>query len=458
MLKKFFEPKSVAVIGASRTPTKIGYVILRNFVKSLHGKTFDGKVYPINPNADKIAGLKAYPSVKEVKDKIDMAVIAVPAKTVPRVLKECINKKIEAVIIVSGGFSETGKRGEKLEQELKKIIKGTRTRIMGVNCVGVYDPSKSLDTIFNPRERLGRPPAGEIGLVSQSGAVGVTILDRFAEKKIGVSKFISYENATDINETDCIEYLGNDKKTKVIVLFVEGIKDGKRFIKVAKRVSKKKPIIALKGGKTGTGAKAAASHTGSLAGSAKIYSGAFKQSGLIEAKNWEELLDFTKIFLQPLPKGRRIAIVTNGGGFGVLAADACEAHGLGLPPLPADVQKKMKRVLPPYAIASNPMDLTGDATTERFKVALEACMESRSYDGVIAITLFGIPTLGKDVTDVIVGLKKFNKPIVCCTVGGEYTVKLSRKIESGGTPVYTSPERAAKAMSTLVNYRESIRK
>jgi len=286
-LEGFFSPKSVAVIGANRTPGKIGYTILENFVRG----SYSGKVYAVNPNIDRIFDVKSYPSVKNIPDKVDLAVVAVPAEIVPKVLKDCVEKNVKSVIIVSGGFSESGEVGWKLEEELKRIIKKTGMRVLGPNCLGVFDAHSGLDTLFHPKVRLSRPFAGSIGIVSQSGAVGSVMLDLFAQQHIGISKFISYENAVDMNECDCIEYLGDDKKTKIISVFVEGVKDGRRFVEVAKNVSRKKPIIIMKGGKTRHGARAVASHTGSMAGSGKIYSGAFRQAGLIEAESFEELVD-----------------------------------------------------------------------------------------------------------------------------------------------------------------------
>jgi len=453
-LSKFFNPKSVAIIGASHTKGKIGYAILENFVKG----HFKGKVYPVNPDTSPILGLTVYSSVKAIPGKVDLAVVVVPAIVVPKVLKECVAKRIEAVIVVSGGFSETGERGRKLEEELKKIIRGTKTRLLGVNGLGVYDPVTDVDTIFNPRSRLSRPPAGTVGFISQSGAVGATILDWLAEEGIGISKFISYENATDINECDCLEYLGMDRKTKVIALFIEGVKDGKRFIKIAKKVSRKKPIVVLKGGKTKAGAKAAASHTGALAGSAAVYSAVFKQTGAIEARNWSELFDYAKAFSQPLPKGNRIAIITNGGGFGVLAADECERQGLQLPEPSAKLKRIFNKNFPAYASLRNPIDLTGDATAERYRIALEACLASKEYDGAIVIALFQIPTLEPEVTDVLIGLKKYKKPVICCSAGGRYSKKLSKRLEAGGIPVYLTPTQAVKAMAALVRYHKWLRR
>jgi acetyl coenzyme A synthetase (ADP forming)-like protein len=450
MMDAFFDPKSVAIIGASHKPGKIGYEILKNFVKGGYG----GNIYPVNPDITPILDLKVYTSIGRIPHDIDLAVIATPAKTVPDILKDCVEKKVKGVIVVSGGFRESGKDGEELERKLTKIIKGSKTRMMGPNCLGVYDPYSQVDTLFNPRERMGRPTTGEVGFISQSGSVGITILDHMAEERMGISKFISYENATDIDETDSIEYLGDDKRTKTIVLFLEGVKDGRRFIDVAKNVSKKKPIIVMKGGKSKAGARAVASHTGSLAGSSKIYSGAFRQAGLLEADKWEELFDFTKAFFQPLPKGRRVAIITNGGGFGVLASDAAEEFGLELPKLPDNIKKKLRETLPPHVILSNPLDLTGSSTTEWYEEAMEDCIKSDKFDGLLLITILSTPQLTEDITETIIKMKKFGKPIISCTIGGVYTLNIIRILEAEGIPVYPTPERAAKAMAALVDYSE----
>jgi acetyl coenzyme A synthetase (ADP forming)-like protein len=444
----FFSPQTIAIIGASHVKGKIGYTILENFIRS----KYPGKIFPVNPNVNEILGLRVYPSVKNIPQDIDLAIIAVPAKIVPKVLKECVEKKVKGVIIVSGGFSEIGKEGKKLEEKLKKIIKGKKTRVLGPNCLGALDTSSKLDTLFHPLEKLVRPKEGNIGFISQSGAVGSVILDIFSEEQIGISKFISYENALDIDESDCIEFLGKDEKTKIILLFLEGVKDGKKFLRVAKKVSQIKPIIVLKGGKTEKGRKAALSHTGSLAGSARIYSSVFKQVGIIEANTHEELIDFAKAFSQPLPKGNRIAIVTDGGGFGVLACDEAERQGLKLPEPSNKLKKIFRKIFPEHVILSNPIDLTGDVTTERFRIAIEECLKSKEFDGVITITLFQVPALEKDIVDAIANLKKYGKPILCCAAGGRFTLELSKALEKNGIPVYPSPERAVKAMAALVNY------
>ena len=288
-LNNFFKPKSVAIIGASRKRGKVGNVIVENL---LHSK-FKGKIYPVNPKAKKILNLKCYSSVLKIKKKIDLAVIAIPALFVLESIKECSKKGIKDVLILTSGFSEIGNK--QLENNLKDYLTKNKIRCIGVNCLGILDSHSGLDTIFLPRNKLKRPEAGNISFVSQSGAVGSAILDLAAFNKHKFAKFISYGNATTIDETDILEYLANDKDTKVICLYLEGIKNGKKFIKVLKEVTKKKPIIAIKGGTSEQGSKAALSHTGSLAGDSKVYTGIFKQLNIIQAETLEDMLDYAYI-------------------------------------------------------------------------------------------------------------------------------------------------------------------
>jgi len=276
-MKTFFSPKSVAIIGASRDTQKLGYVVLENFVK---GK-FRGKIYPVNPNAKSILGKKAYPTVIDVKDSIDLAVIIVPAQIVPLVLTDCVKKQIPSVVIISGGFSEVG--NIRLENELQRVLKGSSTRIIGPNCLGVFDASTDTDTLFLSRSRLRRPKSGSIAFISQSGAVASTMIDWLAYQDIGISKFISYGNALDVNEADLVDFLSKDTQTNAIAVYLEGAKDGRALLTAAKK--SEKPVIVLKAGKTDVGSKAVVSHTGSLAGAAEVYSGAFKQAGIIEANS-----------------------------------------------------------------------------------------------------------------------------------------------------------------------------
>jgi acetyl coenzyme A synthetase (ADP forming)-like protein len=456
-LEKFFNPSSIAVIGASRKKNKLGRIIFEQIITG----GYKGKLYPVNPKAKKIAGFRCFASVKDIKGKLDLAIVVVPAPIVPKVVEECIEKRIEAIVIISSGFSETGtKEGRNLENQLKELIKKSRSRIIGPNCIGIFNPSKKLDMLFLSQKRMKRPKLGSISFISQSGAVGSTILDWLAEENVGISKFVSYGNAVDVDECDLIEYLAKDKDTKVITMYLEGIKaPGKKFMKVIRKVSKKKPIIVLKAGKTEKGTKAVASHTGSLAGSAKIYSAAFKQTGIVEAYSWEELFDFAKAFAtQPLPRGDKLAIITDGGGFGVLATDEAERQGLKLVEPSKALKEKLRKQMPSYVILHNPIDLTGDATAERYRVAIETCLKSGEFDGIVAITLFQVPTLGEEVVDFMIKLnKKYKKPLLCCAAGSEFTMKLSNRLELAGIPVYETPERAVKVFAAMVKYKNWLK-
>jgi acetyl coenzyme A synthetase (ADP forming)-like protein len=448
-LDKFFEPESVAVIGASRSPEKIGHIILENVKIS-----FQGKIYPINPNAGEILGLEAFPSVLDIEEPIDLAVIAIPAEKVKSVVEECIEKKIKACIIVSSGFSEVGEK--ELEEELKKTSKG-KIRIIGPNCVGNY--AKELDTVFLPRIRLKRPLEGSISFITQSGAFGSILLDIIADKGIGVSKFISIGNKIDVEEVELIKYLEKDINTRCIALYLESLSNGQNFIKTARNISKKKPIVVFKAGKTEKGSEAVISHTGVLAGKPEIYSAAFKQAGVIQAKRSEEIFDFSKVLAnQPVLKNDKIAIVTDGGGFGIVATDSAIENGLEVPELSAETQKKLQKILPSYGISKNPVDLTGDATSERFQKVLDVVFKDKEIGGVVCIVLMQVPTLTDEIIDILRDSKVYGKPITVCTAGSDYVQERARKLELFGIPVYPTPERAVKAMKVLRDYAKILRR
>jgi len=309
-LDKFFNAKNIAIIGVSRNPNKIGHIILRNFIDS----GYNGNIFIVNPNAGSILNKTSYKKVSNINEDIDLAVIAVPAELVFDSVKDCNKKRIKNVVIVTSGFSEIGNVKE--ENKLKDYMNKNKMKCIGVNCLGVFDAHTKLDTLFLPRYRLKRPKEGGISFVCQSGAVGSTILDLATSQKHGFSKFISYGNATNVDESDLIEYLSKDQLTKVICVYVEAVKDGRKFMKVCSNVSKLKPIVLVKGGISEEGNKATLSHTGSLAGNAKVYSAAFKQSGIIEVKNLQEMLDVGRTFDSVIkPKGNRIQVITNGGGY-----------------------------------------------------------------------------------------------------------------------------------------------
>ncbi len=447
-LELFFNPTSIAVIGASRTPGKIGYAIFENLKL-----TFQGKLYPINPQATEILGLNAFPSVTDVPEPIDLAIIVTPAETVKNVLSDCIKKKIKHGVIISSGFSEIGKK--ELELELKNMCKG-KIRIIGPNCVGIYQ--KGMDMLFFPRERLKRPPEGYISHITQSGAVGSTLLDVIASENVGVARFISIGNKIDVDEVELLAYLEKDIATRAISLYIESIGRGKEFVEVAKRIAKKKPIVALKAGKTSKGQEAVMSHTGALAGPMEIYSAAFRQAGIIEAKDTEQLFDFSKALAnQPPMNDNRLAIVTDGGGFGVIATDAAVAAGFELTQFSENTIKVLKNKMPAYATTKNPIDLTGDATTERYQAALEAVFKDKNVSGVVIIALLQVPTLNDGLLDIIRDCKMYGKPFVVCITGGTWVAERARKLEGWGIPVYTMPERAVKALAALRDYGQILK-
>jgi len=454
-LDPFFKPKSVAVIGASREPRKFGHVIFKNFVES----EFMGKIYPVNPKAENILGSKAYPSVKEVPNELDLAVIAVPAPIVPSIIDECLSKNVKAAVIISGGFREIGEKGEELELEIKNKIEGSNLRIIGPNCIGVYDPSNHVDTLFLPRYRLRRPKQGPIAFISQSGAFGSAVLDWAASQGIGISKFISIGNKIDVDEVDLLNYLADDPLTKCITVYVESIERGREFLKTASRVTNSKPLIVLKGGTTLEGARAALSHTGSLAGSAKIYKGALEQAGVIQAQTVDELFDYARVLAyQPTPKDQKnIAIITNGGGFGVISTDEVSKLDLKLANFSPETLKRLREKLPDYAVPHNPLDLVGDADVERYRLALNAVSSDPNVGIVLVIVLLQTSYIESDVVDAITESQvTYGKPTIVCTIGGDFTQILVKMLEEDHIPSYTTPERAVNAINALIKYRKAL--
>ena len=455
-IEAFFNPRSVAIIGATPKEGKVGRVIVENFKRR-----FKGKIYPINPKYNEILGLKCYPSVKDAPENIDLAVIVVPAPIVPRVLRDCGEKGVKATIIISGGFRETGtEEGRRLEEEVVKIARDYGIRVIGPNCIGIYDNWSGVDTFFLPDKKMKRPPRGGISFISQSGAFASALLDWMAYNDIGVSRAISYGNKIDVDDVDLVEYLGRDDKTRLIIMYIEGIKDGrgKLFMEKIREVVKNKPVIVYKAGKTARGSKAAASHTAALAGNYDIYRAAFKQVGIVEAESFDEIGDFAKILLtQPLMKGKRVFVVTDAGGIGVMLTDALTKQGFELPVTPDDLKKELREVLPPYCIVENPIDLTGDADDERFKIVLEKVLPKPYVDAVVLGALPQIPGMTYRFIDYTVNVwNKYRKPLLVINIGSEEAVKFKVELENKGIPVYESPERAARALKALYIYSKHV--
>ncbi|MGC8974648.1 MAG: acetate--CoA ligase family protein [Thermoprotei archaeon] len=456
-LARFFKPRSVAVLGASVIEGTVGKAITVNLVSE-----FKGLIYPVNPKYDEVLGLKAYKSCKDLPETPDLIVVAVPAKIVPQVLEECGSRGTKAAIVISAGFKETGEEGEKLERMLVDVARKLGIRVVGPNCLGVYDAHSRLNTIFNPPDRQKMPPPGNVAFLSQSGALGAAILDWLAEYNIGMSKFVSYGNAADVKEWELIEYLVEDPETKVIMMYIEGVEDGRSLLKAVRKATVVgKPVIVLKAGKSEKGVRAVSSHTGSLAGSYKVYEAGLTQNGALVVNELDEFILAAKaLSWLPAPHGDRVAIVTNGGGAGVLTTDAVELLGLHLAELSEETKTYLRSKLPPAASVNNPVDILGDAPPERYEVAIEAVMRDENVDLVIVIGIMQSPAFKpSEVLESMKRLlKKYKKPTVFVAPGGEYTVSNLKKIESEARiPTFKSPEEAAKAYYFLTTWYKSYR-
>lgn len=448
-LRTAFEPESVAIIGASRDPKKFGYWV----VKALIDEGYGGKIYPINPYAERVLDIKAYPSLLKVPDKVDLVCIAIPAQHVPEAIADCGRKEVGVAIVFASGFSESGVEGKTLEKRIVEIARSGGVRIIGPNSLGIINTANNLIANFGRAIVSRRHPEGSITFLSQSGAFGQALLVWAEDSGLGFSKFISSGNEADLDCADYLEYIAEDEKTKVATLYLEGIKDGRKFLRNAKKTSMLKPVIALKVGKTSAGSRAAASHTGALSGHDVIYDAAFKQAGIIRVESPEGMFDSAKAFaMQPLPVGSRIGIITSSGGLGVETADACEERGLSVPILPPSTSEFLKKLLPPFAAVSNPVDMTSQVHyyPEWFRICTETLLRCESIDGVIiGISAFTSTEISNYVLQAVGGS---SKPVVATWTMAESAREAIRILEKGGVPVYPIPERASSAMANLVKY------
>lgn len=449
-LKPMLKPNSVAIIGASRDPDKVGHVILQNYINA----GYSGKIYAVNKKADgDIMGIKTYKSILDIKNEIDLAVISIPAEFVPQALEECGRAKVKTTIVVSGGFSEIG--NTELQDQLVKIAEKYNMPTLGPNCLGVMDPRSRVDTLFLPTYKLSRPQVGGVSFVCQSGAVGSTVLDLISGEGFGLSKFISYGNAANVDEVDILNYLMEDEETKVIIMYIEGIKRGKEFIEIAKKITKKKPVVVLKAGRTTAGMAAARSHTAALAGNFEAHEAVFRQFGFTIAEDLSELLYYAKILSsEAYPKGGRIAIITNGGGAGVLTTDAIGIiPGLEMAELSDKTKAALQKVMPPLVNVRNPLDLAGDAEETRYGNALSMVSTDPNVDMLLVIALFQTPGADSRVAAKLIGFKeKLDKPMIVISIGADYTRMHKIMMESAGLPVYDSPTSAVKALAELLKY------
>jgi len=448
MLDAFFSPKSVAVVGASRDPEKLGYAVLANLKEG----GFPGPLYPVNLKSDEILGLKAFPSVLDIPDPVDLAVVIIPYRFVPAALEECGKKGVPAVIVITAGFREAGREGLERERELIEIAQRHGIRLIGPNCLGVIDTSTPLNASF----AADMPPAGSIAFMSQSGALGTAVLDLSISEEFGFSKFISLGNKADVNEIDLLQVLGDDPATKVILVYVEGVPDGQEFVRVARQVSRVKPVVAIKSGVTAAGSRAVSSHTGSLAGSEAAYKAAFQQAGILRAGSMEEMFDYALAFAdQTLLAGDRICIVTNAGGPGILATDALEAAKLEITHLSAETVSALTEALPGEASVANPVDVLGDAPADRYELALRRVLADPNVDGVIVIVTPQAVTEIKETAEIIGRIsQEVDKPIMGCFMGGKRAGEGARILRQYDVPNYPFPSRAASALSAMSAYRQ----
>jgi len=449
-MRIFFEPKSVAVVGASRKIMKAGHVIFKNFVDNKRRGVFKGELYPVNPHEDFILGYKCYPSLTGIMGEVELVVIAVPARFVPQVMEDAAEKKVKAAAIISGGFGEVG--NHELEKQVKTIAEKAGIRVLGPNCLGVYDSTTGVDMLFLPETKVlttgdevvatPRPMPGPIAIVTQSGAFGVAALDYLAGRQLGLSKLISFGNKIDVNESEMLEYLLHDEQTRVILLYTESIEAGREFMEVAKKVTKEKPIVALKSGKTEAGIRAALSHTGAIAGSDKIYDSVFEQVGVIRAKDQEEFFDMGKaLAFQPPAEGNNVAIITSAGGPAIMAADECELRGVHVRKFSDGTIAKFEALkkagkIPLFATNLNPLDLTGSVTSEMFEEGMKILLDDPEIQSIIVIGLHQAPALQEDYVDRIARLaKKCTKPVVACDIGEtEMALYVRSRFDKHGIP------------------------
>ncbi|HOA61814.1 MAG: acetate--CoA ligase family protein [Verrucomicrobia bacterium] len=445
MLETLLYPRTVAVIGASRNPEKVGYAFMHNLTRG----GFKGTIVPINLEASEILGVKCYKSLAEYGGKIDLSVVVVGGKYVRQAIQDSIDAGAKTVIVITAGFKEVGAKGAEAEKELVALCQAHGVRMMGPNCLGVLNTHHAMNATFAPTV----PPPGRISVISQSGALCVAILDWAASQELGLGKVISFGNKADLNEVDFIQALAEDKETRVIAGYLESIKEGDKFLRVAEQAAGVKPVVVLKVGTTQAGAKAASSHTGSLAGADIAYGAAFKRSGVIRAENFEALFDYAMAFsTQPLPAGERVCVITNAGGPGIMAADAAETMGLKMV-IPSDATKeRLRAVLPPTASFGNPVDVIGDAEPERYLKAFEILQEDDTIDAILVVATPQNMTRPLELAEKLAAANKGKKPLLTAFMGGQEVAAGKARLMELGIPNYPAPDRAVAALRAMCDY------
>ena len=451
-LTPFFDAKGVAILGASTNPKKLSYGILENLVSF----GYKGEVYPVNPNATEILGRKAYASIADVPDPVELAVVVLPVTVIMETMKEIGERGIKAVVIITGGFRELGEEGAKVEWAVKELARSYGMRVVGPNCVGTIDVRTGLDSTFIK----GLPQAGPIAFISQSGAICGGVIDLIINSRIGFSHFASLGNEMDVTEADMLEYFAEDEHAKVIAMYVEGIQDGPRFMDVARRVSQKKPIVFLKAGKNDAGAKAVSSHTGSLAGSYSAYQAALAQAGVVEVETISQLFNIAwALGTQPLPAGKRVAIATNAGGAAALAADSLAFNGFELAQISPEIQQKLRTKLNPSAQVSNPVDMLGSVSPEDYIWSLGNLDADEGVDVLLPILVPQslVDTLGVAKAWIEIG-KSTNKTLLTCLMGERSTLESEQWLNMAGVPVFAYPDEAGRVLKGMQQYKQLLTK
>jgi acetate---CoA ligase (ADP-forming) len=454
-LKYVFHPTSIAVVGASTRPGTVGNDVFRNLIFN----EFNGSVYPINPKASNVLGVHAYPTLSDVPGEVDLAVLIVPSGVVLKVVDEAIAKHVKALVVISAGFKETGSKGAALENELRQKVQAAGIPLIGPNCLGVINthPMVRMNAAFGRK----MPGAGNLAFISQSGALCTSVLDYAEERRMGFSKFISFGNKADVNEIDLLDYLAVDEATSVIAMYLEDVTNGRRFIETARKIfwETRKPMLCLKSGRSPEGAQAVSSHTGSLAGADSVYDALLAQSGVQRVDTIAELFDYAALYTtQPLPNGSRTAIITNAGGPGIMATDAAVRHGLTLAKLSETTKAKLRESLPPTASIRNPVDVIGDALSDRYQAAVRTVLEDENVDmAVVILTPQSMTEIEETAAVVPEAIKGIDKPVVCSFMGVRDVAAGVAILRKAGVPNYAFPEdgvRALAAANRLVSMRD----
>lgn len=444
-LHDFFYPKTVALIGATDKPAKPGTAILENL------SHFNGAVYPVNPKHETLLGHRCYPSIKAIPEKIDLAVVALPARLVEQEIEPIGEQGIRRIILISSGFAEAGEEGAGMQKRIAEKAKRYGIRVIGPNALGVYNTDNGLDSFFVSRERVSRPSTGRLSIISQSGAITVILMEALARDGMGIAKAVNYGNRLDVDEADALDYLAGDPQTGAVAMYMESVGDGRKFLHAAKSFAAKKPLVIWKAGRHELGAAAVASHTATLAGRYGLYQAAFRQAGAVEAFGFDHMVDTAKaVALMDYPcVSNRLLIVTNGGGMAVAASDQAQHEGFVMPRVPEEARRKLENALPPFFVKNNPIDLTGSGRNEDYYTALREALPH--YDAAVVIVLMGATTVTDEATELIArACHEAKKPVTCCMLQGlGYTREAMSSLLKLGIPVYPSPERAVRSLAAL---------